>query len=143
MLLFSTMKNFTITPRQFALAGKSTFTVHNPSTGNRFTFKVTKGKQETAPHFVKVMTGPDNESSFTYLGTIFNGTNYAHGRKSPISQEAPSAKAFAFVWSRIDNLPTALEFMHAGKCCRCGRKLTVPESIECGYGSECASKMGL
>lgn len=137
------MKNFTITEKQFVLAGKSTFTVHNPSTGNRFTFKVTKGKQETAPHFVKVMTGPDNESSFTYLGTIFNGTNYAHGRKSTILPDAPSAKAFAFVWGRIDNLPTALEFLHAGKCCRCGRKLTVPSSILSGVGPECCFKMGL
>ena len=137
------MKNFTIAPRAFVLAGKSTFTVHNPSTGNRFTFKVTKGKQETAPHFVKVMTGSDNESSYTYLGCIFNNQNYSHGRKSPISFDAPSAKAFAFIWKNIDSLPAALEFLHAGKCCRCGRKLTTPESIARGYGSECASKMGL
>lgn len=137
------MKNFTITPRQFTLAGKSTFTVHNPSTGNRFTFKVTKGKADTAPHFVKVMTGPDNESSFTYLGTIFADGRYAHGRKSTISMEAPSAKAFTYVWRNIDSLPESLEFLHAGKCCRCGRKLTTPESIARGYGSECASKIGL
>ncbi len=143
MLLFPNMKNFTITPRQFTLAGKSTFTVHNPSTGNRFTFKVTKGKQETAPHFVKVLTGSDNENSYTFLGTIFNENNYAHGRRSTISPEAPPAKAFAFVWSRIDNLPSVLEFFHAGKCACCGRKLTTPQSCTIGIGPECLKKMGL
>jgi len=30
---------------------------------------------------------------------------------------------------------------HEGKCGRCGRKLTVPLSIETGIGPECASKM--
>lgn len=137
------MKNFTISEKQFVLAGKSTFTVHNPSTGNRFTFKVTKGKAETAPHFVKVLTGSDNENSYTYLGCIFNGQNYSHGRKSPIGFDAPSAKAFAFIWSHIDNLPSALEFLHAGKCACCGRKLTTDFSIRAGVGPECLKKMGL
>jgi hypothetical protein len=32
---------------------------------------------------------------------------------------------------------------HEGRCGRCGRKLTVPESIESGFGPECASILGL
>jgi hypothetical protein len=30
---------------------------------------------------------------------------------------------------------------HEGKCGRCGRKLTVPESVKSGFGPECAGKI--
>jgi hypothetical protein len=38
-------------------------------------------------------------------------------------------------------LPKGLKVHHEGRCCRCGRKLTVPESIETGLGPECASRL--
>lgn len=126
----------------FALAGNATFTVTSVATGNRFTFKVRK-PSETAPHFVSVLTGSDNENSFTFLGTIFDKAKFVHGRKSNISPEAPSAKAFSWLWRNVKNLPTSVKVHHEGKCCRCGRKLTVPESIESGIGPECAGKAGL
>jgi len=137
------MKNFTITPRQFTLAGKSIFTVVSSATGNRFTFKVSKGKKEGAPHFVSVLTGTDNENDYTFLGSIFSETEYRHGFRSTITPEAPSAKAFGWLWSKIDNLPESVEFLHAGKCCRCARTLTTPESIALGIGPECIKKMGM
>ncbi|MGQ4872128.1 MAG: DUF6011 domain-containing protein, partial [Candidatus Thorarchaeota archaeon] len=31
-------------------------------------------------------------------------------------------------------LPEKVRIWHEGKCGRCGRRLTVPESIESGYG---------
>jgi hypothetical protein len=31
---------------------------------------------------------------------------------------------------------------HEGSCARCGKKLTVPESIESGFGPECV-KLGV
>jgi hypothetical protein len=126
----------------FALAGNATFTVTSIATGRRFTFKVRK-PSATSPHFVSVMTGSDNENDFTFLGTIFDGANFVHGRKSSISPEADSAKAFAWFWRNVANLPAAVTVHHEGKCCRCGRKLTVPESIESGIGPECAGKAGL
>jgi hypothetical protein len=126
----------------FALAGNATFTVTSVKTGTRFTFKVRKPSAD-APHFVSVMTGCDNESDYTFLGTIFDGANYVHGRKSRIAADAPSAVAFAWFWRNVASLPSAVTVHHEGKCCRCGRKLTVPESIESGIGPECAGKAGL
>lgn len=123
--------------RQFMLAGNATITVVNEQTGNRFTFKVrqpAKGK----PHFVQVLTGPDNTSDYTFLGTIFNAQDYRHGKRSSISQNAPSAKVFGWFWSHLDNLPAQVHVYHEGRCGRCGRKLTVPESIQSGFGPECA-----
>jgi hypothetical protein len=35
------------------------------------------------------------------------------------------------------SLPEGYKIQHEGKCCRCGRTLTTPESIERGIGPEC------
>jgi hypothetical protein len=40
-------------------------------------------------------------------------------------------------------LPSGWEFRHEGRCGRCGRTLTVPESIDSGFGPECINLAGL
>lgn len=127
--------------RAFMMAGNAVFTVVSKTTGARFTFKV-RHPSDDAPHFVSVLTGSDNESDYTFLGTIFADGTYRHGRKSPIGQNAPSACAFAWLWANLDNAATMTkcEIFHEGRCCRCGRRLTVPSSIEAGIGPECANK---
>jgi hypothetical protein len=128
--------------QQFALAGKAIFTVVSKKTGTRFTFKVRK-PNESSPHFVSLLNGPCNESSYTFLGTIFNGESYHHGRKSRVTPEAPSAQAFNWIWKHRNDpvLLEKVEVHHEGKCCRCGRTLTTPESVTNGYGPECAKHM--
>jgi len=123
--------------KSFALAGRARLTFRSVKTGTRFTFKVTA--KEGKPAFVALMTGSDNESDFEYLGCIYDAKTFAHGRKSRIAPDAPSAKAFAWVWAQIQKgaLPESLEVWHEGRCGRCGRVLTVPESIETGLGPEC------
>ena len=142
-----------IETKKFILGGNATFTVTSKRTGARFTFKVRKPSAEK-PHFVSLLNGSDNESDYQFFGTIFNQEAFRHSKNSRITAEAPSAKAFAFLWHHIDNAPiklpsgeivppmSLLEVHHEGKCCCCGRKLTVPESIESGIGPECAKKMG-
>lgn len=131
--------------KSFTLAGNATFTVENTATGGRYTFKVQAGKAENAPHFVKVLTGSDNTADYTFLGTIFGEGDFVHSRKSAISREAPSAKAFAWLWQTLraetPNLRT-VRVLHEGRCGRCGRALTVPSSIESGLGPECSQKAG-
>jgi hypothetical protein len=129
----------------FALAGKARLTLVSRRTGARFTYQVTAGKSDGAPHFVALLSGPNNTDDYRFLGTIFSGPNggsYRHGRKSPIGPEAPSAKAFAWAWAKLaaGEVPSELEVWHEGCCGRCGRALTVPESIEAGLGPECAKR---
>lgn len=130
------------TEHAFLLAGNATFTVVSKKTGSRFTFRVRRPKPDS-PHFVTVLTGSDNEHSYTFLGTIFADGTYRHGRKSSISESAPSARAFAWFYGMLtspERLAAQAEVWHEGRCCRCGRKLTVPSSIEAGIGPECAGK---
>lgn len=142
----------------FVLAGRADFTVENSATGGRFTFRVCAPRKETEAggevidheakvRFVKVLTGADNSSDYEFLGTVFlDGNVYRPGKKSRISSDAPSSRAWAWFWGRLAqgrDLPESLNVWHEGRCARCGRKLTVPESVASGYGPECRGKVGM
>jgi hypothetical protein len=135
---------------RFMLAGNATFTIVSVATGARFTFRVRakKGPRREGVRFVSVLTGPCNEGDYQFLGTIFlSGEDglgtFIRSGKSAIASGARSIRAFGWFWQRLmqeqDPEPVA-EFWHEGTCGRCGRKLTVPESIASGLGPECAAR---
>ena len=101
-------------------------------------------ENKTKPMFISAMTGSDNENSYTYLGQVWKnpkGFTWAVGAKSPISEDAPTQKAIAWLLKHIKAnrmLPDGAEFWHEGRCGICNRKLTVPESIASGIGPICA-----
>jgi uncharacterized metal-binding protein YceD (DUF177 family) len=70
---------------------------------------------------------------------------YFHGgHKARIAATAPSARAFDWFWrnlSRGVSLEGHVDVDHMGKCGRCGRPLTVPESVRSGFGPECIGKL--
>jgi Family of unknown function (DUF6011) len=132
-------------PAQFALAGNAVFTLTSHATGARYTFKVRAAK-EGPTHFVSVLTGPDNTQDYRYLGFLRRGVYFHGGAKAKIGRDAPSAKAFDWFWrnvSRGADLSQSCDVDHEGQCGRCGRPLTVPESIRSGFGPECVSKVCL
>ena len=96
------------------------------------------------PYFVSVLTGPDNWANYTYLGVIFDNGTFVHGKKSRIGKDAKSYKCFKWFWEQVNGEGLKLnlvEVWHEGKCGVCGRKLTVPESIESGLGPVCERKV--
>jgi hypothetical protein len=132
--------------REFFTAGNATATLKSLASGAHFTYKASRPKDErdnvNFPTFVSVLTGNDNENDFTFLGTIFPDGNFRHGRNSHISPDAPSAKGFEWLWRNADHLPAdKAELLPTCNCARCGRKLTVPTSIENALGPECAKKV--
>jgi len=128
--------------KQFILGGNATFTVQNPK-GDYYTFKVRQPKADM-PHFLSLLTGPDNENSFTYLGMVFpdNGQVKTTAKSKMTSDSLPvkvAAFALRCVWGS-QNLPEGYQIRHEGKCGCCGRKLTTPESLDRGIGPECIKK---
>lgn len=128
----------------FMLAGKAHITTVSKKTGTRFTYRIAKVKEDTggpATHFVGVLNGTDNNSAYAYIGYIHRDGNFVYGRKSKIDAEAPSVKGFVWTYVMLkgDKLSEHVEIWHEGKCGRCARRLTVPESIARGIGPECAS----
>jgi hypothetical protein len=132
---------------RFALAGKAILTLVSVKTTTRYTYRISANEDGTC-HFVGVLTGPDNQRDYAYLGRISRGV-YWHGRKVPkagdIAKDAPSNIAFDWAWRKLARglLPDQLEVWHESSCGRCGRPLTVPSSIHQGFGPDCAEKMGL
>jgi hypothetical protein len=153
--------------RAWILAGNATFTLVSNRTGARYTYKVKRDKLTTdlnGRYHVLLLVGPDNESSFAYLGSLRGRLRqvetggvfdieelvweFHRGQRSPYADDSPPIKVFRWMWWRLSNgidLASAgtsggagAHLLHAGRCGRCGRTLTVPESIESGYGPECA-----
>lgn len=121
----------------FITAGKSTFTVLNPNTGNRFTYFVEKSKHSDL-FFVKVLTGPDNNRHYSYIGILKDGL-FKITDKSKFNNSANSVKVFCYVLNKLktNTLDSFIEILHEGKCGKCGKKLTTPISIKSGYGPDC------
>lgn len=124
----------------FFTAGNAYFTLRSTS-GTRFTYRINKHKKLNL-YFVSVLTGSNNISDYTYLGTIKptpNGYTFGLTAGSTISGEAKSFQAFNYVFTLLINGHELnfVEVWHEGKCGRCGRKLTDPQSIESGFGSYC------
>ncbi len=127
---------------RFITGGKAFFTIVSSDTGDRYTFRVSQKENDDgsmSPFFVSILTGPDNWSNYRYLGTISNSGRYSHGKKSKISHDAPSARCINWLTMNLrDETQLArIEFWHEGRCGVCGRKLTVPESVEKGIGPVC------
>ncbi len=152
--------------RAWLLAGNATFTLVSNRTGARYTYKIRRDKLTTAPHgkySVLLLTGPDNEDSFTYLGSLWGRLRqipagpfdieeeyfeFHRGKRCEYAEASAPVRVFRWMWYALANGRAmsaddsgGAKLLHCGRCGRCGRLLTVPESIESGYGPECVSKV--
>jgi hypothetical protein len=145
-----------ITP-EFITAGRATFTVEPAS---EFHAAMKAAGKEVRPHytyrvecaqkdhscvfFVKALTGPDNENDFRYLGVLdpHQGSLRLTPRSAFAAGSIPAvialrvlSRIFAGQGEQIERAGWRVH--HAGKCGRCGRTLTTPESCATGIGPEC------
>lgn len=134
---------------KFLLAGNARVTLKSTITGKHISYRVQcpkddEGNLDPSIHFVKVLTGPDNDSDYQYIGYIRDERFFHGGGKSFASKDAASVIAFGWALKHLSALemPEGLEVLHEGRCGRCGRVLTVPESIESGLGPICAGRAG-
>lgn len=146
----------------FLFGGDAIFTLFNPVTGNRYTYRVQKkaytrkgadGKDQAGTcYWVLLLTGPSNTSDYTYLGALRSETvrTFALSPKARVKNgDAPSVAAVSWLLGRVDKfekglitqlMPAGMEFHHAGRCGRCARTLTVPSSVSHGFGPECSGQ---
>ena len=148
--------------RAYIFAGKAVFTLHNPKTGVRLTYKVTVKKGDAAEYarritagevmlesfvtcFVTLLHGPDNTTDFAYMGVLRNPGNFFITTKSQVTRHPVSYRALVWFLDAMRNGREILggnpmEFWHSGRCGCCGRLLTVPDSVSRGIGPECAKR---
>lgn len=109
-------------------------TVKNPKTGEHRTFQiktVRKGKLE-GKRIVSMLYGPDNCSDY-------RGFGFVDGLGFITLWKAAQTDFFQKVVKILEK-PEAynLEYLEEGRCIRCNRVLTHPDSITSGIGPECA-----
>lgn len=144
--------------RDFITAGNATFTLSIPDSfatqhdvPDHYTFRIRRKEANgdyPEVYFVSLLTGPDNTSDYSYLGMLDVRTGDVRLTKASKQTEDSMCvrllrRTLSCLYNgemdRIANAGFALH--HEGKCGRCGRLLTVPESIESGIGPECAKIM--
>lgn len=140
--------------KAFMFGGNATLTIKSTKTDVRYTFKIVQLKDrntdQPVPNTfnVSLLDGSDNENNYRRIGMIHESSKF-HTTKfirsnHPDIENTPSFKAFAFLMVFLTlkgRIPNTMEIWHEGRCGRCGRKLTVPSSIQTGFGSECITKV--
>lgn len=151
--------------KEFVVAGKAIFTVEtDPEYARKndlkphYTFRVkfSKGKPKAGrpnemwpdTYFVGILTGPENTKDYSYLGMLDKDTGKVRCTvKSYLPQDHLVTlllnRTLALIWAG-DTKPiedAGFKLHHEGRCGRCARLLTVPESIESGIGPECAGRV--
>ena len=135
--------------RTFITSGNATGTLTSLKSGAHFTFKFRKVQDRNDRFFVSLLTGPNNEEDYSYAGLmhIHSGSGHLSFQvtgKSCVGNDCISVKALRWALAKVNRgeaLDPQGKFQHEGRCGRCGRKLTHPESIETGLGPECAAKV--
>ena len=133
----------------FLTSGRAVGTLKSNATGTHFTYRVNKNKKEDGMYFVSLLTGPNNESDYSYLGLMLKmpvtgALGFRVTQKSCAGNDAASVKAFRWMLGKVNrelDLEPQGEFQHEGRCGRCSRTLTDPESIRTGLGPICRTKM--
>jgi len=132
----------------FIFAGLATLTLKSQKTGVHYTYKIIKAQNDpgdTRPgvFFVHLLTSEDD---YNYIGIIPQDKprkSLITTKKSALTRNSSPVKAFNFMLAQVQagKQHQDLVIYHAGKCGRCGRELTTPESIELGFGPVCAEKV--
>lgn len=135
----------------FIKAGKAIFTVDNGK-GTHYTYKVTrKEDKDKVFYFVNLLTGSDNTSNYTYLGMLVKTSVHIKGsahfiqqvkltRASKFNNDSKPVKVLDWALKVVEGLtelPDGYSILHDGRCGRCGRLLTDPDSIKLGLGPIC------
>ena len=132
--------------REFFQAGKATFTVENTQSGEYYTYCIrtnTYPNNDAVSRFVSLLTGSDNESDYTYLGMWRYG-RFETTKASQLPIESAPCRGIAYVIDVVEGRREEhplMKIRHEGKCGKCGRKLTTPESLDRGIGPECWARM--
>lgn len=143
--------------KEFMTAGKATFTIEIPDSLRdaehkaHYTFRITKkeaSEQYKECYFVSMLTGSDNESDYTYMGMLdAESGKLILTKKSAYPQESYPvrllSRTLVRVWANEQQavITAGFKLHHEGRCGRCNRLLTTPESCETGIGPECRKRL--
>jgi hypothetical protein len=127
--------------KDFILGGRAQFAVDN-GTGRRFVYRATRKENAgKVVYFLSVDSKLKGGRDGAYMGLIDPDSGHVRlTGKSRFIANDPAYKAAEWALQRTWNgkgLPLPSSLTHVGRCGRCGRLLTHPDSIQSGLGPEC------
>lgn len=89
-----------------------------------------------------VYTESTKDKKLIYHGHIVsrNLTYHRSAKAKDDEYNKMAIKALGWLLNHHDSLPDIVHVLHNGRCSRCGRKLTDPESLRTGIGPTCRKK---
>jgi len=122
-----------------------TYTIVYPS-GEHRTIRVKMGFKNTVKEckIVGYLSGPNNEGDYTYFGHITSDGGIIFWRSWTTSNQGIRINGIIRALARLASSKEECGKAYAlksGRCWRCNRLLTVPESIKRGIGPECLTKI--
>lgn len=132
--------------KAFITSGKAVGTLTSQRSGEHYTYRFTAVKDAEDKFFVSLLTGPDNTRDYSYLGLLTRRDDgqlqFRTTAKSCASSGAKSVQGLQWMLAWVDRgqelSESSATFEHMGRCGKCARPLTNPESIERGLGPYCA-----
>lgn len=126
------------------------YTIRNREDGKHRTLEISTqaadAKFAPGERVVALLTGPDNTADYTGFGFVNeNGIHVWKSKRGQVGKKSEWEWYAEILWSlALDGgfSPYAdrYEFLSEGRCIKCNRSLTTPESILSGIGPVCAEK---
>ena len=138
---------------RYVLAGKCEFTVVSGKTGMKLGYKLTKKKanqvKDGGSEFIYYLNTKLN-NEMVYCGVLFfdepsNSFKFGKGARGQLQADHLNVKSILYILNNlcVGNTNLNMRIYHVGKCGRCGRALSTPESILTGLGPECSRQCGV
>jgi len=134
----------------YVTGGNTTFTLYSTKIEKRYTYKIKVSRKNENLFYVYVLYGQDNCNDYRFIGYFYRDNFIL--RQSKFKTDDPDVifstdirfrmiEDFLQILCTEDELPETCLFYPSGRCARCGRMLTTPESIQTGFGPECIKYM--
>lgn len=124
--------------RAYVLGGKAIFTLYSEKTKLRYTFRIVAPKDKEW-YRIERLFGDDNTKDYRTIG-VFRLHDLLYTKFNHYGPAESQIKYFLNVlWGPL-SWPETMYFYPSGRCARCGRLLTTPDSIETGFGPKCRGR---
>lgn len=135
---------------EFMLAGKCECVLHSTKTNEDFRFEIIKRQTEKDKnkfiYFLNYCLGHDkNYAGVVWFDDKTDEFRFSQGAKGQMTGNEIPIRSLIFVLNKLlrEEHVNNLLVYHVGKCGRCGKKLTTPESILTGLGPTCCKHLGI
>ncbi len=117
------------------LQGRALFTLESQKTKEHFTYKIIKGKKWW---FVYSFTGTNNnlKSHYEWIGYYGIDTGFVYRQDCNLIITSDKVVCIMFFFRNSEC--EFVNFYNEGRCMKCSRKLTTPDSINRHLGPECS-----